>query len=71
MNMTARCSTAFALAFLALAACTPAERTAERPQSTASPALDSGISADTGGGQRALRNNNSVGNVSTPVAPAR
>ena len=66
MNMNTRGFTAFALAFLALAACTPAERRAERPQNTVSPALDSGVTSNNGGGSRALGNNSNVG-VSTPV----
>ncbi len=67
MNMNMRGFTALALACLALAACTPAQRAAERPQSTVSPQLNSGITSENGGGMRALQNNNSVGNVSTPV----
>ncbi len=66
MNTNTRGFTAFALACLALAACTPAERRAERPQSTVSPSLDSGVTSNNGGGQRALGNNSNVG-VSTPV----
>lgn len=62
MNTTNRSLTAFALACLALAACTPAER----PQSTVSPNLDSGVTSNNGGGSRALNNNNNTG-VTTPV----
>ena len=71
MNTSTRGCTAFALAFLALAACTPAERAAERPQSTVSPGLDSGVTSNNGGGQRALGNNNGVGNITTPDSRAR
>ena len=67
MNMNMRGFTAFALACLALAACTPAQRSAERPQNTVSPQLNSGITSENGGGARALQNNNSVGNVTTPA----
>ena len=61
---------AFVLAFIALAACTPAERRAERPQSTTTPRLDTGITSDSGGGQQTLGNNVDVG-VTTRIAPAR
>ena len=71
MNMNTRGYTAFALACLALAACTPAEQRAERPQSTVSPQLDSGVTSNNGGGMRALQNNNSVGNITTPDSRAR
>ena len=67
MNMNMRGFTALALACLGLAACTAAERRAERPQNTVSPQLNSGITSENGGGARALQNNNSVGNVTTPV----
>ena len=70
MNVSARGFTAFALACLALAACTPAERRAERPQSTTTPGLETGITANNGGGQRALDNNVGVG-VTTPDSRAR
>ena len=53
---TTRNFTAFALACLALAACTPAQRMAERSQATAAPKLDTGITADGGGGQQSLGN---------------
>ncbi len=68
MNMSIRGFTAFA--FLALAACTPAERAAERPQSVTTPGLDTGITSNNGGGQRALGNNVGVG-VTTPDSRAR
>ncbi len=70
MNMDFRSFTAFALAGLALAACTPAERRAERPQSTTTPGLETGITANNGGGQRALDNTVGVG-VTTPNSRAR
>lgn len=70
MNTSTRGLTAFALACLALAACTPAERQAERPQSVTSPGLDTGITSNNGGGQRALGNNVGVG-VTTPESRAR
>jgi hypothetical protein len=60
----------FTLACLALAACTPAERRAERPQSTTTPGLETGITSNNGGGQRALGNNVDVG-VTTPDSRAR
>ena len=63
MSTNMRGFTALALLCLALAACTGAER----PQNTVSPQLNSGITSENGGGMRALRNNNSVGAVSTPV----
>lgn len=56
MATTARNSMAFALACLALAACSPAERMAGRSQSAAAPKLETGIIGDTGGGQQALGN---------------
>ena len=62
MNMNMRGFTAFALACLALAACT----SADHPQGRVSPNLDSGITSDNGGGSRALNNNNNMG-VTTPV----
>lgn len=67
MNTNIRSFTALALACLALVACTSGEQRAERSQNTVSPQLDSGVTSDNGGGMRALRNNNSVGAVSTPV----
>ena len=70
MNTNTRSLTAFAVVCLTLAACTPAERQAERPQNTVSPGLDSGVTSNNGGGSRALGNNNGVG-VTTPVGPAR
>ncbi len=54
-------ASAFILAFVGLAACTPAERRAERPQSTTTPGLETGITETGGGGQAALRNNVDVG----------
>ena len=63
MNTNMRGFAAFALASLVLAACTGATG----PQDTVSPQLDSGITSQNGGGMRALRNNNSVGGVTTPV----
>ncbi len=70
MNATNRGLTAFALACLALAACTPAERRAERPESVTTPGLDTGITGNNGGGQKALGNNVGVG-VTTPESRAR
>ena len=70
MNTSTRKLTAFTLACLALAACTPAERAAERPQSTTTPGLDTGITSNNGGGQRALGNNGNVG-ITTPDSRAR
>ena len=72
MNTSIRGFTAFALACLALAACTPAQRSAADldPQSTVSPKLDSGVTSNNGGGSRALGNNNNVG-VTTPDSKAR
>ena len=70
MNVSTRGFTAFTLAWLALAACTPAERRAERPQSTTTPGLETGITSNNGGGQRALDNNVNVG-VTTPDSRAR
>ena len=70
MNVNTRGFTVFALACLALAACTPAERRAERPQSTTTPGLETGITSNNGGGQRALDNNVGVG-VTTPDSRAR
>ena len=60
----------FILAFTVLVACTPAERSAERPQSITTPRLDTGITETGGGGQQTLGNNVDVG-VKTRVAPAR
>ncbi len=70
MDTNTRNLTAFALACLALAACTPAEKTAERPQSVTTPGLETGITSNNGGGQRALGNTVGVG-VTTPDARAR
>ena len=56
MTMTTRSSMAFALACLALAACSPSDRMAGRSQGAAAPKLDTGITGDTGGGQQALGN---------------
>lgn len=70
MGMNVRSFTAFTFACLALAACTPAERRAERPQSTTTPGLETGITANNGGGQRALGNSVGVG-VTTPDSRAR
>ena len=70
MNTTNRGLTAFALACLALAACTPAERRAERPESVTTPGLDTGITSNNGGGQKALGNTVGVG-VSAPESRAR
>ncbi len=61
---------ALTLACLAMGACTPAERTAERPQSTRTPGLETGITSDSGGGTRALGNTLNEG-VTTRVAPTR
>ena len=63
MSTNMRGYTALALACLVLAACNG--RTG--PQDSVSSRLNSGITSENGGGQRALRNNNSVGAVSTPV----
>ena len=60
MDTSTRSFMIFAAACLALAACTPAERVAERPQSTTTPGLDTGITSNNGGGQRALGNTESV-----------
>lgn len=70
MNMDLRNLAALALAGLALAACTPAERRAERPQSVTTPGLETGITANNGGGQRALDNTVGMG-VTTPNSRAR
>lgn len=61
---------ALILASVALAACTPGERRAERPQSSTTPGLNTGITSTGGGGQQALGNNLDMG-VTTPVAPVR
>lgn len=63
MNTNMHGFAAVALACVALAACTGATS----PQSTVSPQLNSGVTSENGGGMRALRNNNSVGSVTTPV----
>ena len=68
MTMNTR-MTAFALVCLALAACTSGERAAERPQSSTTPGLDTGITSNNGGGQRALGNNVGVG-VTQPDSKA-
>lgn len=70
MSTSIPSSTAFALACLALAACSPAERRVERPQSTTTPGLDTGITANNGGGQRSLGNTVGVG-VTAPDSRAR
>ena len=70
MDMKTRGYAAFILASMALAACTPAEKRAERPQSATTPGLDTGITSTGGGGQQTLGNNVDVG-VKTPVIPAR
>ena len=70
MDMSIRSFTAFTLACLAMAACTPAERRAERPQSTTTPGLETGITSNNGGGSKALGNNVGVG-VTTPDSRAR
>ena len=70
MNMSSRSFTVFVLACLALAACTRAERAAERPQSTTSPGLDTGVTSNNGGGQRTLDNTMGIG-VTTPDSRAR
>lgn len=70
MSMGVRSFTASTLACLVLAACTPAERRAERPQSTTTPGLETGITSENGGGQRALDNTVGVG-VTTPDSRAR
>jgi len=51
-----------------LAACCLAACAGERPQSTSSPGLESGITSNNGGGIRALGNQPSVG-VTTRVGP--
>lgn len=61
MNMNTRNFAIVVLAFVALTACTPAERTAERPQGTPTPKLETGIIESNGGGQRALGNTVDVG----------
>ena len=48
------------LAGACLAACTSAERAAERPQSATTAGLDTGITSSNGGGQRALGNNQNI-----------
>ena len=70
MNTNIRSFTILAGACLVAAACTPAERRAERPQSTTTPGLETGITSNNGGGQRALGNTVDVG-VSTPDSQAR
>ena len=56
---------AVALACAALLGCA-----GERPQSTTTPGLETGITSNNGGGQRALGNQPNVG-FTTRVAPAR
>ena len=68
MNMNTRHYAAFILVFTGLAACTPAERRAERPQSATTPGLDTGITSTGGGGQQTLGNNVDVG-IKTSVVP--
>ena len=70
MDTSTRSFTIFAAACLALAACTPAERQAERPQSTTTSGLDTGITSNNGGGQRALGNTQDVP-LGTANSPAR
>ena len=70
MNTSIRNFMVFTLACAALAACTPAERAAEKPQTTTTPGLDTGITANNGGGQRTLGNTLNQG-VTTRVGPAR
>ncbi len=50
---------------LGLAACA-----GERPQSTTTPGLNTGITNNNGGGQRALGNTGNVG-ITTQVSPVR
>ncbi len=54
-----------ALACAALLGCA-----GERPQSTTTPGLETGITSNSGGGQRAMGNQPNVG-VTTRVGPAR
>ena len=56
---------AVALACAALLGCA-----AERPQSTTTPGLETGITSSNGGGQRTLGNQPSIG-VTTGVGPTR
>ncbi len=56
---------AVALASAALLGCA-----GERPQSTTTPGLETGITSNNGGGQRALGNQPNVG-ITTRVGPAR
>jgi len=56
---------AVALACAALLGCA-----GERPQSTTTPGLETGITSNNGGGQRALGNQPNVG-IATRVGPAR
>lgn len=60
MNTNIRNFTILAGACLVMAACTPAQRRAERPQSTTTPGLETGITSNNGGGQRALGNTEDV-----------
>ncbi len=56
---------AVALACAALLGCA-----GERPQSTTTPGLETGITSNNGGGQRALSNQPNVG-ITTRIGPAR
>ena len=60
MDTSIRNFTILAGACLAIAACTSAERAAERPQSATTAGLDTGITSSNGGGQRALGNNQNI-----------
>lgn len=53
-----------------LTACILAACSADRPDTTVSPKLDSGITSSNGGGQRMLGNQPDVG-VTTSTAPAK
>ncbi len=53
-----------------LTACVLAACSADRPDTTVSPKLDSGITSSNGGGQRMLGNTNNMG-VTTPTTPAK
>ncbi len=64
-SLAARSSRAALLACLALGACAY-----EKPQSTVSPNLNSGITSNNGGGARALGNTPNIG-LGTQSVPAR
>lgn len=64
-SLAARSSIAAVLACLALGACAY-----EKPQSTVSPNLESGITSNNGGGVRALGNAPNIG-ITTQSAPLR